>query len=100
MLYVFPNMNIVSALSEKWLPQHTSTSAVYLDFPDEKLAKTGAYIAHFPLPKSAVHPDVPKAVSSLERPMPPCSETRSALTPWKMDINAWKTCDVTTGVLM
>ena len=57
-----------------------------LIFP-EKPAKTGAFIA--------VHPDVPKAVSSLERPMPPCSETRNALIQWKIDVNPWK-----NGILM
>jgi len=45
-------MDIASALSENRLPQHTSTSTsvVYLDFPYEKPAKTGAFIAHFQLP--------------------------------------------------
>ena len=49
---LFPNMDIASALSENRLPQHTSTSTsvVYLDFPYEKPAKTGAFIAHFQLP--------------------------------------------------
>ena len=37
-------MDIASALSENRLPQHTSTSVVYLDFPYEKPAKTGALL--------------------------------------------------------